>query len=64
MFIYELSGCGFDPVAVTLISGIAPVSSKTFLNIQATADCRFTVKCVCDMIRTQATLLVINKCII
>ena len=55
---------GSNPVAVTLISDIAPVSSKKFLNIQAITDFRFTLKRVCDVIRTQDTLLVINQYII
>ena len=29
-----------------------PVSSKEFLHIQATIECRFTLKRICDMIRT------------
>ena len=33
-------------------SDIAPVSSKGFLYIQATTECKFTVKHVCDMIGT------------
>ena len=31
---------------------MAPVSSKEFLDIQATTECRFTLKLVRDMIRT------------
>ena len=33
-------------------SDIAPISSKDFLDIQATIECDFTLKCVRDMIRT------------
>ena len=33
-------------------SDIAPVSSKEFLDNQATIECGFTLKCVRDMIRT------------
>ena len=33
-------------------SDIAPVSSKEFLDIQATIECGFTLKRVRDMIRT------------
>ena len=29
-----------------------PVSSKEFLDIQATIECGFTLKRVCDMIKT------------
>ena len=53
MFVYKLSGCEF-PVAVTQISDIAPVSSREFLDIQATAECRFNLKCVYDMIKTDS----------
>ena len=43
---------GSSPVAVTLTSDIAPVSSKEFLDIHATIECGFTLKRVRDMIRT------------
>ena len=33
-------------------SDFAPALSKEFLDIQATIECGFTVKHVCDMIRT------------
>ena len=48
--VYEISG--FEPLAVTLTSDIAPASSKEFLDIQATIECGFTLKRVHDMIRT------------
>ena len=41
-----------DPVAVTYTSDIPPVSTKEFLDTHATTECKFTLKCVCDMIRT------------
>ena len=50
--------CGFEwlrvrvPLQSTL--DIAPVSSKEMLDIQATTECRFTLKRVCDMIKTQS----------
>ena len=44
---------GLNPVAVTCISDVAPVSRRKLLNIQGTAQCRFTLKWVCDMIRTR-----------
>ena len=44
---------GSNPVAVN----IAPVSSKEFLDIQATIKCRFTLKSVRDMIITYIPLL-------
>ena len=39
-------------VTVTWTSDIASLLSKEFLDSQATAECRFTLKHVCDMIRT------------
>ena len=45
-----ISGSNF--VAVTRIKYIVPVSSKEFLEIQATIECRFTLKRVGDMLRT------------
>ena len=47
-----------SPVAVTSPSDLAPASSKEFLDIQATIECRFTLKRVRDMIRTYSQLLV------
>ena len=43
---------GSKIVAVTYTSDIVPVSSKEFLDIQATIECRFTLKYVRDMIIT------------
>ena len=43
---------GSNPVAVTSPSDFAPASSKEFLDIQATIECRFTLKRVRDMIKT------------
>ena len=43
---------GSNPVAVTYTSDIALVSSKEFLDIQTTMQCRFTLKQVRDMIIT------------
>ena len=41
-----------NPVAVTETSDMALVSSKAFLDIQATIKCRFILICVRDMIIT------------
>ena len=41
---------GLNPVAVTLTSDMAPVSSKEFHEIQATIECRFSLKCGREMI--------------
>ena len=48
---------GSSPVAVTKNSDIAPVSSKEFLDTQATIECGFTLKQVRDMIRTYSQVL-------
>ena len=40
---------GSNPVAATSTSDIASVSSKEFLYIHATTECRFFLKCVFDM---------------
>ena len=40
---------GSSPVAITETSGIAPVSSKEFVDIQATIECGFALKRVRDM---------------
>ena len=40
-----------SPVAVTKTSDFAPVSSKEFLDIQATIECGFTLKRIRDMTR-------------
>ena len=47
---------GSIPVAVTETSDFAPALSKEFLDIQATIECRFTLKCVRDMIRTYSQM--------
>ena len=45
---------GSNTVAATSTSDIASVSSKEFLHIHTTTECRFTLKCVCDMMKTQS----------
>ena len=50
VFVYELSGCGFESRCCHLNSHIVPVLCKEILDIQATIKCRFTLKWVCDMI--------------
>ena len=47
---------GSSPLALTSTSDITPVSSKELLDIQATAECRFTLKRVSDMIRTYSQM--------
>ena len=43
------------------MSDIAPVSSKEFLEIQATIECGFTMKRVRDMIRAYSQMHRIDK---
>ena len=45
-------------ICFSCMSKDAPVSSKKFLDIQATTECRFTLKRVCNMIRTNSLELV------
>ena len=60
-FAYKLSVCRFEYHCWNRISlletskmssGITPVWTKEFLDIQATIECEFTLKWVCVMIRT------------
>ena len=50
-----------SPVAITQISGIAPASSKEFLDIKATIECGFTMKCVRDVTRTYSQMHATDK---
>ena len=52
---------GSSPVEVTLTSDFTPASSKKFLDIQATIECGFTLKCVRDMIRTYSLTQVFSS---
>ena len=61
MFLYELIGCGFESRCSHLSLDFAPVSSKEFLDIQATIECGFTLKQVCDMIKTYSQMHRIDK---
>ena len=56
VFIYELSGCGFESSRSHLISDLPPALSKEFLDIQGTIECGFTLKHVRDMTRTYSQL--------
>ena len=47
---------GSSPVAVTYTYDFVPASSKDFLDIQATIECGFTLKCVRDMTRTYSQM--------
>ena len=52
---------GLNYIAVSEVSDTASVLNKEFLNTQATTDCRFTLKHLCGIIKTQslATILII-----
>ena len=54
---------GSSPVAVTSPSDFAPVSSKEFLDIQATIECGFTLKRVRDMTRTYSQYILFIGCL-
>ena len=43
-------------VSISETSDIVPVSSKEFLDTQATIECRFTLKRICEMIITHIYL--------
>ena len=45
---------GSSPVAITYSPHIAPNLSQPFLDIQAIAEHRFTLKRVCDMVQTNS----------
>ena len=45
---------GSNPGIVTYTLDIAPVLNKEFFDIQATAEYKFILKSVCDMIRTRS----------
>ena len=52
---------GSSPVAVTQTSDFMPASSKEFVDIQATIECGYTLKQVCDMIRTYSQMHCTDK---
>ena len=51
-----LSTTFFYPRCCHLTSHIAPALSNEFLDIQTTMECRFTLKCVSDMIITYSQM--------
>ena len=51
---------GLSSVTVTSPSDFVPASSKEFLDIQATIECGFTLKHVCDMTKTYSQSLVVR----
>ena len=52
---------GSSPNEVTSPEEFAPVSRKEFLDIQATIECRLTLKCVGDMTRTYSQMHCTDK---
>ena len=61
VFVHELSGCGYESRCCHLNSDILPVLSKEFLDIQATIECKFTLKHVHNMIITYSQLHLTDK---
>ena len=55
-FVYKLSGCGFECCCSHLNADILSVLSKEFGDIQATIEFGFSLKCICDMIKTDSQL--------
>ena len=54
VFVYKLSACGFESRCCHLKFRNPTISSKEFLDIQATIECRFTLRRVRDMITTSS----------
>ena len=53
LFVYKLSGCGFDSYCSHLNFRCRTcLKQGEFLEIQATVDCGFTLKCLREMIIT------------
>ena len=52
----KLETCHQSILLEKILPDIAPVSSKEFLDIQATIECGFTLKRVRDMIRTYSQI--------
>ena len=61
VFVYELSGSGFESRCSHLNSYFVPASSKEFLDIQATIEYGFTLKRVRDMGRTSTKMYRTDK---
>ena len=55
---------GSNPVAATSTSDIMSASSKEFLHIHKTTESRFTLKCVCDMIKAHSLYFLVNLAIL
>ena len=54
VFVYELSGCGFESRCSHSNFRYRASFEQEFLDIQATVECRFTLKRVRDMITTHS----------
>ena len=59
VFVYELSGCGFESSCSHLNFRFHAYFEQEFLDIQAIIECGFTLKRVRDMIRTNSGTLFI-----
>ena len=56
VFVYKLSCWRSSAVAATRTSDFGLASSKEFLDIEATIECGFPLKCVSDMTRTYSQM--------
>ena len=61
VFVYELSGCGFESHCSHLHFIYCACFEKGVPDIHAIIECGFTLKCVCDMIRTYSQMHYIDN---
>ena len=59
MFVYKLSGCGFESRCSHLNVRYRVCFVQGVPDIQATTECRLTLKQVCDMIRAYSLLVIL-----
>ena len=64
MFVYELSGCGFDFSCSHLNFRFRACFDKEVPDIQASVECGFTLKCVRDMTKTYSLGSCVEKAFI
>ena len=60
MFVYELSGCGFETSCSHLNFRCRACFEQGVVDIQANIDCGFTLKCVRDMITTYSLTFIVQ----
>ena len=61
LYVLIISRTRSSPVAATETSDIAAILSKEFIDIQATVECRFTLKRISDMISTYSQIYGTDK---